>query len=291
MELKKTDLIVNADGSIYHLRLKPGELAQTVILVGDPERVPMVSKYFDEIELERRSREFITHTGRINGFRMSVVSTGIGTDNIDIVVNELDALHNIDFKTHRVKDFIASLNLIRIGTSGTIQNNIPIDTWVVNTKAVGFDALGLYYETPQNKNCIDSSNALLYKLSTLTQTENRPYLCNASDLLLGKTGKEFTRGIAVTMPGFYAPQGRALRAPGCMTRDLVSFLSEQSYKEEKITNIEMETAGIYLLASVLGHQAISFNAILANRFTDEFSAHAEETVDKLIRRVVNIYSA
>jgi uridine phosphorylase len=288
-ELKKMDLILNPDGSIYHLQLLPGELAGTVILVGDPATVPKVSKHFDEIEIRRNSREFVTHTGRLNGFRVSVISTGIGTDNIDIVINEIDALHNIDFVTHHVKDTLTQLKLIRIGRSATIQNDIAIDSLLVSAKAVGFDVLGTYYDTPQNRNCIDKTNAFLYKLSTLVQTENMPYLCNASDMLLDQVTAKFSKGITATMPGFYAAQGRSLRAKSKLTRDLISFLSELSFDDDRITNIETETAGIYLLASILGHQAISFNAIVANRITDEYSNHSEETLDGLIGDVLEIY--
>ncbi len=288
-DIKKTDLIINGDGSIYHLKLRPDEIAQTIILVGDPDRIPMVSRHFDKIEVERNSREFITVTGRVKGNRVSVISTGIGTDNIDIVINEIDALHNIDFTTHTVKENITALNLIRIGTSATIQPDIPIDSWLVSTKAVGYDALGTYYDTPQNKNCIDVTTALLYKLSTLVETESRPYLCNASELLMEKVTDRYYKGISVTMPGFYAPQGRVLRAKTKLTKDVISFLAEQKYQEDKITNIEMETAGIYLLASVLGHHAISFNAILANRFLDGFSVNPEKTVEELIENVLSVY--
>ncbi len=287
--LKKTDLILNADGSIYHLHLLPGDIAQTVILVGDPGRVSMVSSYFDEVEIRKQSREFVTHTGRLNGFRLSVISTGIGTDNIDIVLNEIDALHNIDFNTFTVKDVFTPLTFLRIGTSGAIQNDIAVNSFLVNIRAVGFDALGTYYQTPQNRNCIDKTNAFLYKLSTMVETAIVPYLSNASELLLDKVPSRFIRGISATMPGFYAPQGRVLRINSKLTTHMIPFLSEINFGDERITNIEMETAGIYLLASVLGHQAISFNAILANRVTDEFSGEAEETINKLIHEVLEIF--
>ncbi len=289
MQIKKTDLIVNADGSIYHLQLRPNEIASNIVFVGDPNRVPMVSSHFDSIEIKRESREFVTHTGHYHGHRLSVVSTGIGTDNIDIVVNEIDALHNIDFVTKTAKENLTSLNFIRIGTSGTIQNDIPIDSFVVSAKAIGFDALGSYYDTPQNKNCISKSNAFVYLLSKLIEAEMKPYLVDASDALLQQIDTGFIEGITATMPGFYAPQGRALRAQSKLTKDLVPFLAEQNYSGQRISNIEMETAGIYLLASALGHHAISFNAILANRHTDEFSAKAEQTIQDLILKVLEIY--
>jgi uridine phosphorylase len=188
-----------------------------------------------------------------------------------------------------VKENLTQLNLIRIGTSGTIQSEIGIDSLIVNTKAIGFDSLGNFYDTHQNRNCIDKTNAFLYKLSTLIETQAVPYLCNASEQLLSKVPTTFLRGMTATMPGFYAAQGRSLRAKSKLERNPVGFLAGLEYEQEKITNFEMETAGIYLLASVLGHNAISFSALLANRVTDEFSSQAEETVDLLIREVLKIY--
>lgn len=283
------DLILNPDGSIYHLHLLPGDLGNTIILVGDADTVPMVSAHFDEVELRKNSREFVTHTGRINGFRVSAISTGIGTDNIDIVINEIDALHNIDFATRQIKDTLTQLRIIRIGRCGSIQNDLVVDSWMVSTKAIGFDALGTYYDTPQNRNFIDKTNAFLYKLSTLVATENMPYLCSASAMLLDKVSPKFRKGITATMPGFYAAQGRSLRAKGKLTHDMIPFLSELSLDEDRITNIETETAGIYLLASILGHQAISFNAIVANRVTNEVSTRVAQTIDALIEEVLETY--
>lgn len=281
--------MLNTDGSIYHLHLLPGELASTIFLVGDPERVPLVSQYFDTIEIKKEFREFVTHTGTRNGFRISVVSTGIGTDNIDIVLNEADALHNIDFRTRSVRDFITPLQFIRIGTSGAIQDSIPVGSMLVSTMAAGFDALGLFYHAPQSTLCIDHSNELSYKLSLLVDVEMKPYLCHSSEALLAKVPAHFVKGITLTMPGFYAPQGRQLRAPGKVKKELLAFVQGLTYEGRPITNIEMETAGIYLLASVLGHQAISFNAILANRITDTFSTEPERVTDSLIREILALY--
>lgn len=287
--IKKTELILNADGSIYHLHALPGEIAETIFLVGDPERVPFVSKHFDAIEIKKQNREFVIHTGIKNGVRASVISTGIGTDNIDIVLNEIDALFNIDFKTYSIKEQLTSLKFIRIGTSGAIQTSLPIDSWVASEHAFGFDALGGYYPTSENKNCIDATNALLYKLSTITGLESRPYLSCASPVLLAQLPASIHHGITVTMPGFYAPQGRTLRAKPRFNDDLIAFLSNQRYNEKAFTNIEMETAGIYLLSSLLGHHAISLSAILANRITDEFSANPEKTIQSGIEVILNCF--
>jgi uridine phosphorylase len=288
--INKTDLLINLDGSIYHLKLLPSEIASTVFLVGDPDRVPMVSKYFDSIEIERQSREFITHTGMKNGKKVSVVSTGIGTDNIDIVMHELDALHNIDFKQYKVKDKITSLEIIRIGTSGAIQPDIAVGSFLVSSMAAGFDALGLFYKAPQSEHCIDHSNELSYKLAPLVDAGIKPYSCKASNEMLKKVPPGFLYGITVTMPGFYAPQGRRLRGGSRIEKDLIGFLQHQVYENQKISNLEMETAGIYLLATVLGHQAISYNAILANRVNDEFSGEPEKIVDEMIRQVIDIHT-
>ena len=241
------------------------------------------------IEIKKQNREFVIHTGIKDGVRASVISTGIGTDNIDIVLNEIDALFNIDFKTYRIKEKLTVLKFIRIGTSGAIQSTLPIDTWVASEHAFGFDALGGYYPTSENKNCIDATNALLYKLSTVTGMESRPYFSSASPQLLSQLPLSIKFGITVTMPGFYAPQGRHLRAQPRYADDLIAFLSSQKFDEKAFTNIEMETAGIYLLASLLGHHAISLSAILANRITDEFSANPEKTIQTGIEEILNSF--
>jgi len=263
-----TDLILNADGSAYHLNLLPGDVADTVITVGDPDRVGEVSKHFDRIELKKGKREFITHTGSIGNKRITVVSTGIGTDNIDIVLNELDALVNINLKTRLVNAELRSLAIIRIGTSGGIQPDIPVDSLLVSSAAFGFDALMHYYQHPLNAD----EQALLSAFKTVVPPEEalNPYIASASKRLLTTLANNLPQGITITAPGFYAPQGRQVRAKSTQP-DLMEHIRQFSYHHERITNLEMETAGIYGLAASLGHQAISFNVLLANRATQAFS--------------------
>jgi uridine phosphorylase len=260
--ISESDLIINADGSVYHLNLLPEDLADTVITVGDPDRVGEVSRHFDRIELKKGKREFITHTGYIGNKRLTVLSTGIGTDNIDIVFNELDALVNIDLETRLVNKQLRSLNIIRIGTSGAVQADIPVDTLLVSSAAFGLDALMHYYTqelTSDEQSLLDAFTAALpvqYQLS--------PYIASADAGLLTRLCNGLTQGITITAPGFYSPQGRQVRAISA-TPDLMKHIQNFSAFDQRITNLEMETAGIYGLAGVLGHKALSFNVILANR--------------------------
>ncbi len=280
--ISEADLILNPDGSIYHLNLLPEDLAETVITVGDPDRVAAVSKYFDRIELKKGKREFITHTGYIGSKRITVISTGIGTDNIDIVLNELDALVNIDFGTRLPQEQLTSLEIVRIGTSGTLQPDIPVDSVLVTEYALGLDALMHYYQQDTDA---DEEQLLSAIREHLNIPGIAPYLTKTSSALLEKAGKGFLRGVTVTAPGFYAPQGREVRArnrvPG-----LIGKLSSFRLQDHRITNLEMETAGIYALAKALGHRALSVNAILANRVQFEFSRHPELIVEDTIRAVL-----
>ncbi len=265
--MNASELILNPDGSIYHLSLLPGDIANDIIFVGDQDRVPLVSKYFDQIEIKKNKREFVTHTGRIGTKRITVISTGIGTDNIDIVMNELDALANINLENRSINPNPTSLNIFRIGTSGSIHPAITIGSTVVSTLAIGLDTLGAYYNAE--------------KMHHLHLPE-WSYITKRHDFALSTFGSHFSEGITVTCPGFYAPQGRSLRLP---SSNKISF--EQLHSLEKdgyhITNMEMETAGIYILASFMGHKAISFNAILAERLTGNFSTESDQVVNNLIK--------
>lgn len=281
--INDSELILNADGSIYHLNLLPEDIADTILFVGDPDRVGEVSKYFDSIEITKGRREFITHTGTLRNKKISVISTGIGTDNIDIVMNELDALANIDFKTKSLKPELKSLTIIRIGTSGSIQGNLQIGTLLASEYAIGFDALMQYYVKPYTsdekelKTEIDSQfNSLSFK----------PYVGKASSFLLDKIAKDLPKGITMTAPGFYAPQGRMLRSKNVYP-DLIRTANSFSWNKRKITNLEMETAGIYALSNMFGHHAISINAILASRVKEEFAEKPAEIIDQAIRFVLD----
>lgn len=279
MSLAASELIINKDGSIYHLNLRPDQIATTIILVGDPDRVPEVSKYFDHIDHKVVRREFHTHTGVINDKKISVISTGIGTDNIDIVLNELDALVNIDFSTRTVKDEKTCLDFIRIGTSGAIQDSIPVDSFLISKHAIGFDSLFHWYENDGGDYAF--AKAIQEQLILSPQLSN-PYVIPASTALLDLfQDAQLVKGNTVTNVGFYAPQGRKLRLQPSQ-KDLNSRMQQFLFNDEKITNLEMETAGIYAMAYLLGHRAISLNAILANRSTGNFSTTPATTVDKLI---------
>lgn len=281
--LSEADLIINPDGSIYHLNIHPEDLADTIITVGDPDRVSSVSRYFDRITVQKGKREFITHTGYIGSKRITVISTGIGTDNIDIVLNELDALANIEFEHRQVKKELRSLSIIRIGTSGAIQPDLPMGTILASGYGLGIDALMRYYEadpTAEEQQLLSA-----FKEHIAGHDGIMPYLTSADSGLLDTIGAGMPRGITLTAPGFYAPQGRQVRAKNAIP-GLIGLLNTFRSGNERITNLEMETAGIYALAKVLGHKALSVNAILASRVDFKFSTRPNEIVDKAIKTVL-----
>ena len=285
MRLGPSEFILNADKSIYHLNLLPEDIADTIITVGDPDRVLAISKYFDFIEVEKYKREFRTHTGRLNNKRITVISTGIGTDNIDIVLNELDALVNIDFDSRSIKPEHTSLDIIRLGTSGGIQPDIPLDSFLLSEFAIGFDSLLHFYESEEIQHPE-------IQLAFIDQTEwsvfkSIPYVvrCN-EELALQFKSEEVRLGFTGTNVGFYGPQGRQLRLR-TEDEELRTKLSSFSFEGMQITNLEMETSAIYGLSRLLGHRAISMNCIIANRSTGEFSLHPEKAVDELIQYVLN----
>lgn len=279
--IPESELILSKRGAIYHLDLLPEEVADTIITVGDPDRVKAVSMYFDRLEVARQHREFVTHTGHIGKKRLSVISTGIGTDNIDIVLTELDALFNIDLQSRQVKSNLTTLKIIRVGTSGALQPDTAIDSIVSSGFAIGMDNLLNFYQlenTPFEKE-------LLFAFLNHVQ-ENHiaflPYIAGGSDSLLSDFSAISARGITITCPGFYGPQGRILRAAPAFPQ-LINQLSTFSMPGQRITNFEMETAGIYGMARILGHEAISLSTIIANRIEKKFSRNPNKSVDKLIK--------
>jgi len=286
--IAESELIINARGAVYHLDLRPDELAQNIIIVGDPDRVGMISKYFDKIEVKRQHREFVSHTGTIESKRITCTSTGIGPDNIDIVLNEFDALVNIDFETRMIKKELITLNIIRIGTSGSLQADVPVDSWVAGTHGLGLDNLLNYYRFEHN----EQEKELLQSFVTQTQLHSQicnPYISLASPSLLKHFVDGFHQGITVTCPGFYGPQGRVLRL-GIRNPELIDRLTEFRFGQHRITNFEMETSAIYGLGRLLGHHCLSLNAIIANRIAKEFTKDAHSLVDGLIRKVLEIIS-
>ncbi len=285
-KISESELILNPDNSIYHLNLQPDQIAETIITVGDMDRVEMVSKHFDRVDTKVQKREFVTHTGEIKGKRISVISTGIGTDNIDIVLNELDALVNIDFETRRAKEEETRLTLIRIGTSGCLQEDIPVDSVLISEQAVGLDGLLHFYEFYNNADETMFQHVFLRSLDQKANFPIRPYFIQGDADLIQKFGYDMQKGTTVTCPGFYAPQGRQLRVP-ITVEGMLDALAEFKYEQHRITNFEMETAAIYGMARVLGHRALSCNAILANRANGTFSEHPQRTIEKLIEVVLD----
>lgn len=286
--IAESELILNSRGAIYHLDLRPEEIAMNVILVGDPDRVEMISRHFDKIEIKRNHREFITHTGTIGRTRITVLSTGIGPDNIDICINELDALASIDFETRAIKEKATQLNLIRIGTSGSLQAAIEVDSFVASTHGLGLDNLLHFYRLEQN----EEEKQLLHAFVTHTQLHGStglPYIAGASAFLLKHFVKDYHQGITVTCPGFYGPQGRILRL-GIRNPELINRLTQFRFGQHQITNFEMETSAIYGLSKLLNHHCTSLNAIIANRVTRKFSKDSKKVVERLIFKSLEIIS-
>jgi uridine phosphorylase len=286
--IAESELILNERGAVYHLNLRPEELAPTVITVGDPDRVGEVSKYFDSIEYKQQHREFISHTGRVGNKRITVLSSGIGPDNIDIVMNELDALVNIDLETREIKPQLNSLQIIRIGTSGSLQSDIPVDSFVASTHGLGVDNLLNFYRLEQNS----EEELLLQSFITHTQIHSQvgnPYINSAAPSLLKHFVANFHQGITVTCPGFYGPQGRVLRL-GLSNPHFVNRLTDFRYGQHRISNFEMETSAIYGLGKLMGHQCLAVNAIVANRVRQEFSKDGKAAVEKLIQQFIQTFS-
>ena len=287
-QIAESELIINDRGAIYHLDVKPGEIGEIIITVGHPARVKEVSKYFDKVEVELSHREFVTHTGWLGKKRLSVVSTGIGTDNIDIVFNELDALVNIDFSARTIKNQLKQLNIIRIGTSGSLQADIPVDSFVASTHGLGIDNLMNFYIHENN----EEEKQLLHSFVTQTQLHSRfsqPYIAGAAMSLIRHFVEGYHQGITVTCPGFYGPQGRVLRL-GITSPDLIDRLTNFRFGNHRIANFEMETAGIYGLGKALHHNCLSLSVIVANRLHKNFSQDGNAAVEKLIVNTLGIIS-
>jgi len=282
--IPETELILNPNGSVYHLKLLPENIADNIIIVGDQGRVEAVSKFFDTVDFKVQNREFITHTGTFKGRRVMVLSSGIGTDNIDILVNELDAAVNIDLKTRKIKEQKRSLNIVRIGTSGALQQDIPIDNYVVSTHGLGFDGLMNYYLDLPSINDNEISEAFM-KQTNWHKNLPYPYAIKGSETLINKIGFDLIKGITATAPGFYGPQGRKLRLSPWV-EDFNQQLTDFKYKENRITNFEMETSALYGLGRLLGHQTCTVCAIIANRVSKKYSENYHVAVEQLIQLVL-----
>lgn len=287
-QIPESELILDKRGAIYHLGVRPDELADTVIVVGDPDRVPIVSKYFDTIEHRLQHREFITHTGHLGTKRITVTSAGIGPDNIDIVMNELDALVNIDFTNRTIKPQLRSLSIFRFGTCGSLQAHIPVDSFVAGSHGLGFDNVMHYY----NEQCTKEETQMIDAFIAHTGLKGNvtPYIFTGSNELLQHFSKGFYQGITVGCPGFYGPQGRVLRL-GLAYPGLIEKLTDFRFGNTFISNFEMETSAIYGLGRALRHRCLSLNVIVANRVLKQFSKDGAAAVENLIKASLEVIAA
>jgi len=284
--IKSSELIINADGSIFHLHLKSEQIADHIILVGDPGRVELIGKLLTDIEFQVQNREFVSTTGKYNNQRVTIVSTGIGTDNIDIVVNELDALANINLVTREINPVHRKLNFVRIGTSGGLQDFLGVNSFVISQKAIGFDGLLNFYA---NRNSVSD---LAFEEAFRKHTDwgkqlTSPYVVNCSELLLKKMHQNDTiAGVTISAPGFYGPQGRVLRLP-LADPDLNEKIESFTFEGHKITNFEMECSAIYGLSKLLGHEALTICLIIANRLKKEANSDYHQSMETLIKLVLD----
>ena len=281
-KLRDTELIITNSGRIYHLNLKKEEIADDIILVGDPNRVEQISNKFDKIDFKITHREFITHTGYYNNKKISVISSGIGTDNIDIVINELDALANINFETRQINKIKRSLNIIRLGTSGGLNKKIDVDSFLVSEYAIGLDGLAHFYK---NNDVLDEElSKMFFNKTNWSKNHANPYSVKASYKLLNKFNN-FSKGITLTATGFYGPQCRNMRLKSSIS-DLENLIESIEYQGLNITNFEMETSALYFLGRSLGHNTLTICAILANRISKKYSTNPIDTIDELINEVL-----
>jgi len=286
MKFQPSELIVNQDGSIFHLKLKPEEIADDIILVGDPGRVDLIATFLDKVEVGRQNREFKTITGTYNNKRVSILSSGIGTDNIDIVINELDALKNIDLTTKQVKKQLQSLRLIRLGTSGALQEDIPSGSFVMTSRSIGFDNLMQFYNIPRPESSLKMEQQLKEHLGW-PPASSYPYVVDASKKMISQIdNKGFIPGTTISAPGFYGPQGRQLRIP-LADEHLNNKIRNFRFHNLRITNYEMESSAIYALASSLGHEAVTVCAIIANRLRGDHLSDYQPKIKELVKAILD----
>lgn len=286
MKFQPSELIVNQDGSIFHLKLKPEDIADDIVLVGDPGRVDLIATFLDKVEVERQNREFKTITGTYNNKRVSILSSGIGTDNIDIVINELDALKNIDLATKQVKKQLQSLRLIRLGTSGALQEDIPSGSFVMTSRSIGFDNLMQFYNIPRPESSLKMEQQLKEHFGW-PPASSYPYVVDASKKMISQIdNKGFIQGTTISAPGFYGPQGRQLRIP-LADEHLNNKIRNFRFHNLRITNYEMESSAIYALASSLGHEAVTVCAIIANRLRGDHLSDYQPKIKELVKTILD----
>ncbi|MEQ8909206.1 MAG: nucleoside phosphorylase [Vicingaceae bacterium] len=279
-----SELVLSPEGSIYHLNLQPHQIGKKIIVAGDPGRIKQISVHFDSLDHVVENREFVTHTGTLNGEKITALATGIGTDNIDIVMNELDALVNIDLNTREIKEEHTPLEIVRIGTCGSLQEDVPADEVVVSTHAFGLDGLMNFYDVEVNEN----EERLLKEIKKQTdwpESLNRPYLVEGDSDFIDQIGAGFHRGITITANGFYAPQGRHLRVK-LKAPHLNEKLRAFSFENKRIVNYEMETSALYGLSKAMGHKACTVCAVVANRYANSFSKDYKPVINNLIQKVL-----
>jgi len=289
-KINQSELVRNVDGSIYHINLHPGELAETVLLVGDPGRAGIIAEFFDHVELHKQNREIVTYTGTYKGKRISVMSTGMGPDNIEIVINEIDALFNIDLEKLQPRDQKVSLNLIRLGTSGALQKDIPVvDSFLVSASAIGLDGLAYFYAAGKTSINQKMTDRFINQIKS-DPSLPRPYGIEASPELLLKLGYGWRQGVTLTAPGFYAPQGRELRLE-VLDKTFIERASNFSWNGHKVSNFEMETSALYVLSAMLGHKALTVCDIIANRVNSEFNPNYKQSMRRLIGEMLERIAA
>lgn len=288
-KIEESDLFLNADGSVYHLNLRPEHISDIILIVGDQERVKTISQHFTNTECRIQNREFVTHTGTFNGRRITALSTGIGTDNIDIVINELDALANIDFATREIKENKTSLSIIRLGTTGALQGDLPVDDFIISEYALGLDGLMNFYQTDKNIFEKEMAEAFI-RHADWSEKLPKPYIVKGSEMLMEKIGKGLFKGITATAPGFYGPSGRQLRiapADPMMNESMKTF----SFNGHRITNYEMEASALYGLSAVLGHNALTICTTVSNRVSKKFSRDYHPSVERMVKLVLDRITA
>jgi uridine phosphorylase len=282
---EESELILTSNQKIYHLNLSPGDIADNIIVVGDPGRVPEISKHFDYILKKIHNRELLTHTGLLKGEYITVLSTGMGPDNIDIVINELDALANIDFATRTAKAEHRKLNIVRIGTSGALQADIPVDSYIASAYGLGIDGVMNFYKKTEEITDNEINDEFI-RQSQWPSFLARPYIIKASESLLKKIAFDIPQGITATAPGFFGPQGRELRGELAFP-ELNSGLTNFGYKGNRITNFEMETSALYGLGKILGHETLTICVIIANRISKQFTRNYKPLMENLIKTVLD----